>query len=232
MKPLKKRLIQVFMVLLVVGSFLAYTYFELSLFRPTESVEQAVIPVKTMYPKTGNAKKELKLTGFIRKDSPTSAEFRIALMVPEQYINLFQEDLMFDQNTIYAEIPNREISDSDEDTKIPLQLRSVAPFISPETRTFTIDCSFENEEAVFPGMFARVFITTEQRENTLTLPYSTLTAGNTLWYVQSNKAQKLSFTPSFAGDNFFVVPEEYASFQFIYEGQHFLKQDDVVQVLK
>ena len=133
---------------------------------------------------------------------------------------------MYKDTSMFIEIPVLD------NKKINVSLQTVAPFISPETRTFEIECYLTETEDVYAGMFARLYFSIEKQENVPTLPYSVLIGGNTLWYEEDGFAKKITVEPVFEGDTTFVIPEEYAQYNFIYEGQHFLKEGDKVRILE
>ena len=150
----------------------------------------------------------------------------IKLSVPERYFPLFQNAEMYKNDTMFIEIPVLE------DKKVAVSLQTVAPYISPKTRTFEIECYLSETEGIYAGMFARLYFAIEKHTDVYTLPYSVLIGGNTIWYEKDGLAQKLILEPVFEGDEAFVIPDEYSAYNFIYEGQHFLKEGDSIRILQ
>lgn len=116
---------------------------------------------------------------------------------------------------------------------IPFTVSIVAPFISAETKSFHVHCKpVERVEEMRPGMFLTISFTLEKQKDIFTLPHECLVAGNTLWIVEDGRAKRIEYTPGFSAEEGFTVPEAFKGHTFIYEGQHFLEDNQKVKVVK
>lgn len=157
----------------------------------------------------------------------------IKAKIPEKYYARFSEVRGGNGITATVRIPaldNREFD---------ARIRTVAPFISAETKNFEIICELSGETtSIRPGMFLYLTFVLEKKENLFYLPFSALTGGTHLWYVEEEQetgvmtARRMEYTPGFSNDDFFEVPEKYSGYQFIVEGQHFLNEGQQVKILE
>jgi len=112
------------------------------------------------------------------------------------------------------------------------EIRTIAPIISPQTRTFEVVAVVtEGNAPLRPGMSVTVIFGFETRRNVPTIPLSTLGYRDTLWYVEGQQARSMEAPRIFRDNQFLQLPEEYQDRQFIIEGQHFLSPGQPVQVL-
>ncbi len=114
-----------------------------------------------------------------------------------------------------------------------VKIRTIAPYISAETKNFEIICDFTDSVSdLRPGMFVYIDFTLESRNNLYYLPFQTLVSGNQLWYLDKNdKTRKTNLTPSFYNSDFFEVPETFKNTRFIVEGQFFVREHQTVNIL-
>ena len=91
-------------------------------------------------------------------------------------INLPNSDLGQIKTGARVEISNYSI----EDEIFPGQVRSIDPTISPQTRTFSVIVAVDNRELILrPGMFVKVDVITEEKQDALVIPkYAILTRNN------------------------------------------------------
>jgi membrane fusion protein, multidrug efflux system len=168
-------------------------------------------------------------------------ELIIKAKIPEKYYARFSEvrsgnspgNLPDNGITTAARVPaldNREFV---------ARIRTVAPFISPETKNFEIICELTgNTASVRPGMFLYVTFVLEKKENLYYLPFTALTGGTHLWYVEEEQdtdvltAYKMEYTPGFSNEDYFEIPKKYSGYRFIVEGQHFLNEGQQVKILE
>ncbi|MCF7944880.1 MAG: efflux RND transporter periplasmic adaptor subunit [Spirochaetia bacterium] len=165
----------------------------------------------------------------------------------------------FAPNTASNGAPNSGFSagseKKDELEGFEAEIISVSPFISAETRNFSVTVKLEENvpnshhplskentlrtgvsDLLRPGMYVEVTFVLEEKSDVYSLPFTVLTTGNTLWYVKSldgneGAAESMSVDISSANDSRFIIPEAYRDTLFISEGQHFLQQGQLVQIL-
>ncbi len=121
-----------------------------------------------------------------------------------------------------------------QDKEIPVKIKTIAPYVSPETKKFEVACTFTEEEAYLrPGMFSYLTFVLEERKAVHYLPYSSLVGENELWYIEEDggTARSLEYRPVFGNEEYFQISSDLAEYEFIYEGQHFLKNGQKVNIL-
>lgn len=153
-------------------------------------------------------------------------ELQVTVPIPEKYYTLFRKK--GDTMPVHMEIPHQN------DHQITATVTNVAPYVSPATRNFEVICSLTgNTESLRPGMFIYITFVLDKRDPVYSLPFSALVSGETLWYWEpaEETARALDFTPGFQTRERFAIPDEWAGYRFIVEGQHFLREGQRVRVL-
>ncbi|MDR1894905.1 MAG: efflux RND transporter periplasmic adaptor subunit [Spirochaetales bacterium] len=154
------------------------------------------------------------------------ADIRIKAWAPEIHYRYFAENFF----TLPASITVPALGGRSFEL-IPL---SLAPYVSPATRSFLTEymVKIENQDILRPGMSVNLSFVLDRREDVYSLPFSVLTGGNRLWYVdEEGNAAFLEFVPDFFNEDVFEVPPEYRDYPFIREGQHFLSPGQKVKVV-
>ena len=130
----------------------------------------------------------------------------------------------------------RAVADSFPESLLEVQIRSVAPWIDPATRTFTVTCRILPDESarlfLRPGMLLYVEFVLNVREEVLTLPESALGGGKWIWSVDSEgRARRHELDAPSISSGFVAVPGEWEGGRFIVEGQHFLREGAELRIL-
>lgn len=116
--------------------------------------------------------------------------------------------------------------------QFPGEIRTVAPVISPQTRTFEVVAVVADRDVPLrPGMSVTVVFGFETRRAVPTIPLSAVGYQDTLWYVEDQHARSMEAPRIFRDNRYLQLPEEYTDRQFIVEGQHFLSPGQPVMVL-
>ncbi|MBU0934282.1 MAG: efflux RND transporter periplasmic adaptor subunit [Spirochaetes bacterium] len=103
------------------------------------------------------------------------------------------------------------------------KIRNISPFVSAETKNFETIIAIDDREGLLrPGMFVNMEFRLEEWEDTLSLPFQALSGGDTLWYIEDGMARSTKYIPEERSDSAFLLPEEFASYFFIIEGQYFV----------
>lgn len=111
------------------------------------------------------------------------------------------------------------------------RIRSVSPYVSAETKTFEVVITVASgTDELRPGMFVSTSFELSRLKNVYTLPYSALSGGNTLWYVEDGQAKKGEIEVTDSNDDVFVVGKEWAERDVIIEGWYFLREGRAVVV--
>ncbi|MDR1429025.1 MAG: efflux RND transporter periplasmic adaptor subunit [Spirochaetaceae bacterium] len=156
-------------------------------------------------------------------------DIRIKVAVPELHYRLFAET--WETMPVSMTVP--ALGD-DETESFVLEPVSLAPYVSPENRSFLVEYRVPGgaEQSLRPGMFVNVSFVIERRENVYYLPFRVASSGNRLWYAgKDGRAGYIEFAPEFFNDDFFQIPEELGDRTFIIEGQHFLTAGQELTIL-
>ncbi|MCX8058232.1 MAG: efflux RND transporter periplasmic adaptor subunit [Spirochaetes bacterium] len=150
----------------------------------------------------------------------------VEVKVPEKYYFLFSKL----QNQMEIYITFQDFIDK----KIKGKIKYITPFISPETKTFTVICSIQDIKEILPGMSLNVNFVIDKREKVYYLPIEVLLLNNFAFYVdeKSSKAYKIKLDVTFSNDQYFQIPKEYKDYKFIIDGQHFLKEGQKVNIIE
>lgn len=113
----------------------------------------------------------------------------------------------------------------------PATIRTVAPSVSPETRTFEVVCEIGGDRSrLRPGMSVSVTFVPAVRRDVLTVPVAALGYGETLWALEDGRARRLPVEAPQTVDGFVVLPDRYADTTFIIAGQHFLSDGQPARI--
>ncbi|MCL2264939.1 MAG: efflux RND transporter periplasmic adaptor subunit [Treponema sp.] len=154
-------------------------------------------------------------------------DLRIKAAIPEIHYRFFAEN--------WETMPVRiHVPALGEGGSFDLKPLSLAPYVSPENRSFLVEYEIPHG-AVFglrPGMFVNVFFILEKRDNVYYLPFKVLASGNRLMYVtEDTRAQYMEFVPEFFNNDYFQIPSELRGRIFILEGQHFITAGQRLNIL-
>jgi RND family efflux transporter MFP subunit len=153
-------------------------------------------------------------------------DLRIKAAVPEIHYRFFAEH--------WEDMPVRITVPALGDAEFPLRPLSLAPYVSPENRSFLVEYAIPGGAAadLRPGMFVKAAFVLESREEVYQLPLRIMGSQNRLWYVdEEGRAQFIEFTPEFFNEEVFQIPEELGSTRFILEGQHFISPGQRLNIL-
>jgi len=143
--------------------------------------------------------------------------------IPEIHYSFFQNKK--ESMTVSISVPALE------NRKFRGHITHIAPYISPQSRNFTVKCEIDDDQSQLrPGMFAYLDFVLDNREDVFYLPFKALVGEDELWFVDGqNKARKEKFTLSFNNEQYFQIPENISDKKFIIEGQSFLKEGQSVR---
>jgi len=114
----------------------------------------------------------------------------------------------------------------------PGSIRTVAPFVSAETRTFEVRCDVAGDlSALRPGMSVTLTFVLETIRNVPTLPVDAIGYGETLWYLDGEYARSIDLPVLFSDGDHLQIPEEFGDRRFIVQGHHFLTDGQRVDVI-
>ncbi|MDR2029359.1 MAG: efflux RND transporter periplasmic adaptor subunit [Treponema sp.] len=153
-------------------------------------------------------------------------DLRIQASVPELHYRFFAEH--------WEDIPVGLRVPALGDEEFRLEPLSLAPYVSPETRSFLVEYAIPGAagRGLRPGMFVKVSFVLESREDVYYLPFRVLGSQNRLWYVDGQgRAQYREYVPDFFNEEFFRIPGEWGAGEFILEGQHFITPGQRLNIL-
>ncbi|MDR2028792.1 MAG: efflux RND transporter periplasmic adaptor subunit [Treponema sp.] len=153
-------------------------------------------------------------------------DLRIKAAIPEIHYRFFVEH--------WETMPVRMRVPALGDEEFTLRALSMAPYVSPENRSFLVEYRIPGgaSRGLRPGMFVNVSFILESREDLYYLPFQVLGSRNRLWYADGEgKAQFVEFTPEFFNEDVFQVPRDFSSLEFIMEGQHFISPGQRLNIL-
>jgi membrane fusion protein (multidrug efflux system) len=149
----------------------------------------------------------------------------VSVQVPEEYYRYFSEPSGWPASS--ARQPAAQA-----DSRISAGIISVAPFISPESRSFEVSVGISTPDLVRPGMLLYISFAIDSRPGAWYLPARALRNGESLWYVNDDgSASSLELAPSYYDGNVFPIPDQWRSYRFIIEGQHFIEDGQQVSII-
>ena len=143
----------------------------------------------------------------------------VRLTVPEKYFDLFT--LKKENLTVTITRPADE--EFYEDASTSATIDTIAPYVSPQSKTFTVVCKLDEPGDRFrPGMYVKVSVAYATYEGVPLLPITAKKLDGSC-YSYDEESQTVGYhlfenTPSDA--EHFIVPEEYAHLQFVTDGQN------------
>jgi RND family efflux transporter MFP subunit len=159
-------------------------------------------------------------------------DLRIKAAIPEIHYRFFAEN--WETMPVRIQVPTLG-----NDSSIDIKPLSLAPYVSPENRSFLVEYEIPDGAALGlrPGMFVNVIFTLDKREDIYYLPFRVFASGNRLLYIVEDInrpglfSQYMEFIPEFFNNDFFQIPSELHDRVFILEGQHFINQGQRVNIL-
>ena len=154
-------------------------------------------------------------------------DLRIKAAIPEIHFRFFAEN--------WETMPVRLLVPAlGNDKTFDLKPLSLAPYVSPENRSFQVEYEIPDGavHGLRPGMFVNVIFVLDKRNDVRYLPFKVLASGNRLWHVtEEGRAHYIEFTPEFFNNDFFQIDFEMSDNVFILEGQHFITPGQRLNVL-
>jgi multidrug efflux pump subunit AcrA (membrane-fusion protein) len=120
-----------------------------------------------------------------------------------------------------------------EDAVTSATIENIAPYVSPESKTFMVVCHLDNPGARFmPGMFVKVQVAYKTYND---VPLISLKARKMdgSFYIYDEESQTVKFVEAadFPTDGVnFIVPEEYRNSYIVMDGQNFVFDGQKVRI--
>ena len=150
----------------------------------------------------------------------------VRLKVPEKYFDLFVSE----KENLSVKITRPAEKNLFEDAVSPAIIENIAPYVSPQNKTFEVVCRLtQNSERFKPGMFVKVQIAYKTYENVPVIPLNAKKMDGSFYlYDEENQTvhfympdEKTSISSVNDGINF-IVDEKFADSYFVIDGQNFV----------
>ena len=148
------------------------------------------------------------------------------LKVPEKYFDLFVSE----KENLSVKITRPAEKNLFEDAVSPAIIENIAPYVSPQNKTFEVVCRLtQNSERFKPGMFVKVQIAYKTYENVPVIPLNAKKMDGS-FYIYDEESQTVHFqmpdkqtSISSVNDGInFIVDEQFADSYFVIDGQNFV----------
>ena len=150
----------------------------------------------------------------------------VRLKVPEKYFDLFVSE----KENLSVKITRPAEKNLFEDAVSPAIIENIAPYVSPQNKTFEVVCRLtQNSERFKPGMFVKVQIAYKTYENVPVIPLNAKKMDGS-FYIYDEESQTVHFqmpdektSISSINDGInFIVDEQFADSYFVIDGQNFV----------
>lgn len=150
----------------------------------------------------------------------------VRLKVPEKYFDLFVSE----KENLSVKITRPAEKNLFEDAVSPAIIENIAPYVSPQNKTFEVVCRLtQNSERFKPGMFVKVQIAYKTYENVPVIPLNAKKMDGSFYlYDEENQTvhfympdEQTSISSVNDGINF-IVDEKLADSYFVIDGQNFV----------
>ena len=150
----------------------------------------------------------------------------VRLKVPEKYFDLFVSE----KENLSVKITRPAEKNLFEDAVSPAIIENIAPYVSPQNKTFEVVCRItQNSERFKPGMFVKVQIAYKTYENVPVIPLNAKKMDGS-FYIYDEESQTVHFqmpdektSISSVNDGInFIVDEKFADSYFVIDGQNFV----------
>ena len=150
----------------------------------------------------------------------------VRLKVPEKYFDLFVSE----KENLSVKITRPAEKNLFEDAVSPAIIENIAPYVSPQNKTFEVVCRItQNSERFKPGMFVKVQIAYKTYENVPVIPLNAKKMDGS-FYLYDEESQTVHFqmpdkqkSISSVNDGInFIVDEKFADSYFVIDGQNFV----------
>lgn len=150
----------------------------------------------------------------------------VRLKVPEKYFDLFVSE----KENLSVKITRPAEKNLFEDAVSPAIIENIAPYVSPQNKTFEVVCRLtQNSERFKPGMFVKVQIAYKTYENVPVIPLNAKKMDGSFYLYDEDSQtvhfqmpdEKTSISSVNDGINF-IVDEQFADSYFVIDGQNFV----------
>ena len=150
-------------------------------------------------------------------------KLKVTLNVPEKYFDVFSSKA--GELTAFV---------SRDGKRTEATVSSVAPYVSPQSKTFKVTLQLNDAEGFVPGMFINAEVVYNRLENALVLDWKVRNNDGTVYAYDQATETAVCLEPEVlaSGDDVFVISDSYAGTWFIVDGQSSVMDGKKVKVLE
>ena len=150
-------------------------------------------------------------------------KLKVTLEVPEKYFDVF--DRQAGNLTAFV---------SREGKTTSAAVSSVAPYVSPQSKTFKVTLELSDADGFVPGMFVSADIVYSRLENALVLDWKTRNNDGSVYAYDQATGTAVCLEPEIiaSDDKCFAIDESYAGTYFIVDGQSSVMDGRKVKVVE
>ena len=150
-------------------------------------------------------------------------KLKVTLNVPEKYFDVFNSN----RSELKAFITG-------DGKTAQATVSSVAPYVSPQSKTFKVTLELNDATGFVPGMFVTADVVYNTVENALVLDWKTRSNDGTVYAYNQETGRAVSLQPEVlaSGDKSFAIDNSYADTWFIVDGQSSVMDGREVKVLE
>ena len=168
------------------------------------------------------------------KGSPAGSQSPVAVIADTSDLVVNAEVSERYYSILTSSRDNLEITVCDKDGVVSsaASLVSIAPYINPSSKTFTVKVRIDDPSLFTIGMYVKVNIAYASYDDVMTLPQSVRKADGSLYYVEAGCARYIPPFESAGDDAHFIVPSGYENKEFIVEGQNSVLDGEKVNIVE
>ena len=168
------------------------------------------------------------------KGSPAGSQSPVAVIADTSALVVNAEVSERYYSILTSSRDNLEITVCDKDGVVSsdASLVSIAPYINPSSKTFTVKVRIDDPSLFTIGMYVKVNIAYASYDDVMTLPQSVRKADGSLYYVEAGCARYIPPFESAGDDEHFIVPSGYENKEFIVEGQNSVLDGEKVNIVE
>ncbi len=152
----------------------------------------------------------------------------INLEIPERYYSIFSKN----RDKLKIKVI-RTGQASSEEVVSTASIDSLSPYIKPDSKSFTLKIKLEDNITEFkPGMYVKVNIDYESREDVYCLPQRVKKSDGSVYFIENNIAHTLTLNSLFETNDYFEVDKKYKDTSFILTGQNTILDGERVNIIE
>lgn len=136
--------------------------------------------------------------------------------------------------TVFTQSGNLEITVSSDTTgaSSSTTVISMAPYIDPTSKTFTLKAKIDDPSQFTIGMYAKATVSYRSHDNVATVDESALKADGTLYYVEAGVAHALDASGQVHASGRVIVPQGYEDRLFVTDGHNNILDGERVNAIE